>query len=230
MEHDFVANNLIRSCHQWLTFSSKQRGARLILQLRLADITHACSLPGTMHTDEPCVTSSKTTQNYHDLTYSLVVSALLCFLGTMIWSPTRRRAELSFAILGIITLFLYFNFETSRRPTKYNSSYGLLRQTSPSSKVAIATFLCESYVGVEEDAADNYFIGARTLHYQLKRAATTRLNRVEIPFLVIVTNAVPLEKKLRLEKDGATVIVVDDVILPWWVKTGVTKWKDQFTK
>lgn len=148
----------------------------------------------------------------------------------MIWNPTRRRAQLTSVVLGIIILLLYVNFEISRRPIKYDPNYGLLHQTSPSSKVAIATFLCESYVGSDENALDNYFFGARTLNYQLKHAATTRLNRVGIPFLVIVTKAVSVEKRLRLEKDGATVVVVDDVELPWWVKTGVTKWKDQFTK
>ena len=61
-------------------------------------------------------------------------------------------------------------------------------------------------------------------------AAQTKMLREDIPFLAVVTKAVSQEKKDRLEKDGVAVVVVDDVKLPWWVKTGVKKWKDQFTK
>lgn len=148
----------------------------------------------------------------------------------MRWNPGNRRAQLTYVLVICITAIYYLHLTwLAPGPVKFDPSYGHLRQTTNSSKVAIATFLCENYVG-DENAVDNYFIGARTLHYQLKIAAQTKMLREDIPFLAVVTKAVSQEKKDRLEKDGVAVVVVDDVKLPWWVKTGVKKWKDQFTK
>lgn len=42
-------------------------------------------------------------------------------------------------------------------------------------------------------------------------------------FVVVVMKGVESEKRERLEKDGAMVVEVDDVVLPWWIRTGVTK-------
>ncbi|KAK0108567.1 hypothetical protein ONS95_003365 [Cadophora gregata] len=148
----------------------------------------------------------------------------------MRWSPGSRRAQLTYVLLAVVGALYYLTLTIlASGPVKFDPSYGRLRQTTSSSKVAIATFLCENYVG-DENAVDNYFIGARTLHYQLKIATQTKMLRKDIPFLVVVTRAVTQEKRDRLERDGATVVVVDDVKLPWWVETGVKKWKDQFTK
>ncbi|KAL5320373.1 hypothetical protein ACEPPN_011174 [Leptodophora sp. 'Broadleaf-Isolate-01'] len=148
----------------------------------------------------------------------------------MRWSPGTRRAQLTYIILVAITAVYYFKLTFwSSQPIRFDPEYGILRQTTNTSKVAIATFLCENYVG-DEHAVDNYFIGVRTLHYQLKIAPQTRMEREDVVFLVVVTRAVDREKRERLERDGAKVMVVDDVKLPWWVRTGVKKWKDQFTK
>lgn len=146
----------------------------------------------------------------------------------MIWNTSKRRARLTNILVAITIIYiLKVTFWNSTPP--FDSTYGLLRRTDTSSKVAIATFLCQNYVG-EEHAVDNYFIGARTLHYQLKIAPETKMKRDDVEFLVVVTKAVSAEKKERLERDGAKVVVVEDVKLPWWVRTGVKKWKDQFTK
>ena len=145
-------------------------------------------------------------------------------------SPGSRKAQRTYIILILITAlyFLKLTFLDSGS-VKFDPEYGVLRSTDKTSKVAIATFLCENYVGGEQ-AVDNYFVGVRTLHHQLKIAPETRMERGDVDFLVVVTRAVTEEKRERLERDGARVVVVDDVKLPWWVRTGVTKWKDQFTK
>ncbi|CZS94686.1 related to meiotically up-regulated gene 136 protein precursor [Rhynchosporium agropyri] len=147
----------------------------------------------------------------------------------MKWRPGTRKAQRTFIALIAITIACYFMITFWKPPPEFNPSYGLLSPVTNSSKLAVATFLCKNYVG-DENAADNYFIGARTLHYQLKIAPETRMVRDDVVFLVVATIAVSAEKRRRLEMDGAKVVVVEDVKIPWWVRTGVKKWKDQFTK
>jgi alpha-N-acetylglucosamine transferase len=80
-----------------------------------------------------------------------------------------------------------------------------------SPKYAYATFLAGN---TNEDAEDVYYLGARLLAYQLIHAPETRSNN-SIPFLVMVTNTVSEAKKKQLRKDGAEVVVVEDLISPW---------------
>ncbi|KAL2060246.1 hypothetical protein VTL71DRAFT_9641 [Oculimacula yallundae] len=140
-----------------------------------------------------------------------------------------KKAPRRFMVLVACTIAYCLKITFWDTPPELNPSYGRLSPTTSASKVAIATFLCENYVG-DENAVDNYFIGARTLHYQLKIAPETRMVRDDVVLLVVVTKAVSEDKRRRLEKDGAKVVVVEDVKTPWWVRTGVKKWKDQFTK
>ncbi|CAL3973270.1 unnamed protein product [Diplocarpon coronariae] len=139
---------------------------------------------------------------------------------------SRRKAKLTVNVLVTIVIILYIHFSLLA-PVKYDPKYGTLKETSASSRFAIATFLCENYV---EGAPDFYFTGARLLNYQLNHALKTKLNRTDVSFLVLATHAVSDAKTLGLERDGAKVVVVDDVPLPWWVRTYVKKWKDQFVK
>ncbi|OCK81887.1 glycosyltransferase family 8 protein [Lepidopterella palustris CBS 459.81] len=44
------------------------------------------------------------------------------------------------------------------------------------------------------------------------------------------TSAVTGQERHHLISDGVTMIKAEDVSLCWWVKTGVTRWKDQFMK
>ena len=128
-------------------------------------------------------------------------------------------------------IFSWFLFFQQPAPIKLDPNYGTLRKASSVSPVAIATFLC-GLDKPEKDARvddDFYFVAARVLTYQLLHDSRTRCNR-SIPFLVLVTDDVSPEKRQRLTADGATVLPVDDVRLPGWIKTGVTRWKDQFTK
>ncbi|KAH7369418.1 nucleotide-diphospho-sugar transferase [Plectosphaerella cucumerina] len=136
-----------------------------------------------------------------------------------------RRVVLFF----VLALFVWaFVPDLLFRPTR-DPSYGLvLAANSPStSRFAYATFLS----GDADVAAqnDDYFRAARLLTYQLLHAAETR-TKAAIPLVVLVTSGVPQWKRDRLSRDGATVVEAEDVPLSWWIGTGVTRWKDQFTK
>ncbi|KAK6333856.1 hypothetical protein TWF730_004038 [Orbilia blumenaviensis] len=156
-------------------------------------------------------------------------------------SLTPRQAIFAIALL----IILWSGFLWSSLPYYPPASalrlgrlqhYGLdglpeVRNLSADSRVAFATFLAENTdpTSVGRDNNDMYFVGARMLAYQLLHDPETRTNR-SIPFIVLVTSAVSESKRRTLESDGATVIFAEDVPLPFWVKTGVTRWKDQFTK
>jgi alpha-N-acetylglucosamine transferase len=137
----------------------------------------------------------------------------------------RRRIFSLIAILTLTYLYLFSRPHYTQIP-----NYAPLRKAHSSSKVAIATFLSggENPSGPIED--DFYYQAARTLTYQLLHDPETRSKRADIPFLVLCTQKVAISKLKRLELDGATVEVVADVPLPHWISTGVTRWKDQFTK
>ena len=105
--------------------------------------------------------------------------------------------------------------------------YGIVPDLTASSRLAIATFL--SGDPDVADTNDDYFRAARLMTYQLRHAPDTR-SRDDIPFIVLVTTDVPAWKRNQLSKDGAIVIEAEDVPLSWWIGTGVTRWRDQFTK
>lgn len=105
--------------------------------------------------------------------------------------------------------------------TSYNSAFEHLNETSGSSRFAIATFLTGD--------ADPYYIATRVITYHILHAPETRCNK-SISFIVLVTSTVSESAKQQLRLDGANVVEVEDVPLPSWIKTGVTRWKDVFTK
>ncbi|THV44240.1 hypothetical protein BGAL_0691g00010 [Botrytis galanthina] len=142
-------------------------------------------------------------------------------------SPHGRHLLLISSLI-ILTLIYLYNF--SMPHYTQISNYAPLRKTSHTSKVAIATFLSggEDPSALPED--DFYFQATRTLTYQLLHDPRTRSKRTDIPFIVLCTQNVAASKLERLELDGATVKVVPDVPLSFWISTGVTRWKDQFTK
>ncbi|OCL09956.1 glycosyltransferase family 8 protein [Glonium stellatum] len=140
--------------------------------------------------------------------------------------PSSRRARRPYLVSALLFLISLWYLYSRPSPPIIDLNYGLLNAAdATSSKYAIATFLS----GDQPYDTDAYFVSARMLTYQLLHAPETRNSR-PIPFLVLCTKAVPEDKKARLEKDGATVIVVEDVKLRWWIRTGVTRWADQFTK
>ncbi|KAI9864747.1 MAG: hypothetical protein M1824_004654 [Vezdaea acicularis] len=134
-----------------------------------------------------------------------------------------RRQYILLSIGATCILWLLLQYP-SQLPAR-DPGFGLLSQTSSKSPVAIATFLTGTYGSGD----DNYYTAARILTYQLLHANETRCSR-EIPFLILVTNSVSRAKQQQLARDGATIVQVEDVPLHWWIKTGVKRWKDQFTK
>jgi alpha-N-acetylglucosamine transferase len=107
--------------------------------------------------------------------------------------------------------------------------YGRLRQITAEPQYAIATFLTENTYQ-KQVPEDYYFAATRILTYQILHDPSTKCARAEIPFLVLVTDDVSQQKRERLKRDGAQVVPVEDIPLNWWIRTGVTRWKDQFTK
>ena len=144
---------------------------------------------------------------------------------------SRRSKLWPLSILSLTIITLWFAFPRFSRPIELDPFYGLLPETSPSSRFAIATFLSSSDPKniFDQTEEDFYFVATRTLAYQLLHDEQTRCNK-SIPFLVLVTSEVAQDKRDRLSQDGATVVPVEDVPLRWWIKTGITRWKDQFTK
>jgi alpha-N-acetylglucosamine transferase len=94
-----------------------------------------------------------------------------------------------------------------------------------SSKYAYATFLAGNDKPEDEDV---YLLGARLLAYQLIHDSRTKSNS-SIPFIVIVTKTVTPAKIERLQRDGAVVIVVDDLV-SHWIKKVNPRFKDVMTK
>lgn len=95
--------------------------------------------------------------------------------------------------------------------TPQSSHWRPTELTDVKSKNAYATFLAGNEMSEDEDV---YFLGARLLAYQLIYDAKTR-TRESIPFVVIVTKTVSEAKKDRLRKDGAIVVVVEDLVAEW---------------
>ena len=136
--------------------------------------------------------------------------------------PRRSFCVLIVCVLSF-TLLFFFPRSPSQSPIQDPARYGVLNATSESSRYAIATFLTEG-TNVELDGAeenDSYYIATRILAYQLLHATETRCKK-SIPFLVIIPSSskVSLKKKERLKQDGATVVLVKDVPLRWWIHTG----------
>ena len=140
------------------------------------------------------------------------------------------------ALLTILTIsslyYLHPLLPSGPQATSYNSTFGHLNETSESSRFAIATFLTgspENPNDGEDPDASPYYIATRVLAYQILHAPETRCNR-SITFVVLVTSTVSESAKQQLRLDGAKVVEATDIPLRWWIKTGVTRWKDQFTK
>ena len=102
---------------------------------------------------------------------------------------------------------------------------------TPQSPYAFVAFLAGNWQHreFEDDNEDTYFYSTRVMGYQLMHNPETRSN-TSIPFVVLTTKGVSERKRARLRKDGAVVIVVDDVPLPDWFSINNPKWMDVMTK
>jgi alpha-N-acetylglucosamine transferase len=140
-----------------------------------------------------------------------------------------RRSKIGAVIIFcFVVLMIWVRFQTSA--PFLNPTYAKLEESTSSSRFAIATFLSgKGSKPFDETGEDYYQVSTRVLAYQLLHDEQTRCNRT-IPFLVLVTSEVDQGRRDQLTKDGATVVPVEDVPLRWWIKTGISRWKDQFTK
>ena len=152
---------------------------------------------------------------------------------SMISVPLRRRVRGSYLTLILLALLILgLQYHSSSKALPRDPSYGLLNESSASSKYAIATFLTgsPSQTTKKSEAEDDYYyIATRVLTYQLLHAPETRCSR-PVTVLVLVSSTVSQHKRQQLTLDGATVVLVEDIPLHWWIKTGVTRWKDVFMK
>jgi alpha-N-acetylglucosamine transferase len=144
----------------------------------------------------------------------------------------RSVLRILFVFAFLVLVASWHLLYTSELP-KRDPTFGvLLRPEEP--KYAIATFLTgdsqRPTENEDESVTDSYSVAARVLTYQILHANETRCSDSSIPFLVLVTNTVSDKTKKQLEADGAKVVPVDDIPLRWWIRTGVTRWADQFTK
>ncbi|QDS71694.1 hypothetical protein FKW77_008304 [Venturia effusa] len=143
-------------------------------------------------------------------------------------SCVSRRHYTIVGIIFTITVWILYLSPGNAPPPVIDSSYGVLKETSRDSKYAIATFLNGDSRKPPYEK-DYYFVATRILTYQILHNNDTKCTR-NIPFIVAVTDTVSQEKRDLLTKDGATVVPVANIPLRWWIKSTVSRWKDQFTK
>ncbi|KAF1968484.1 nucleotide-diphospho-sugar transferase [Bimuria novae-zelandiae CBS 107.79] len=138
-----------------------------------------------------------------------------------------RILSVSFLVFAAILLSITYFRPKHSAPPYLGSSYRSYNSTAhlPATDYAIATFL----TGQAKDD-DSYFVATRVLTYQLLHAESTKCDANNITFLVLCSESVSCAQKATLRADGATVVQVRDVPVNWWIHSGVTRWKEQFTK
>jgi alpha-N-acetylglucosamine transferase len=145
-----------------------------------------------------------------------------------------RRPALRTAIvaLGLFALLLFYCFPSHGDEIYIDPRFGLLNTTSAGSPLAIATFLTggnAEFVDAKGFQTNPYFTATRVLLYQTLHAPETKCNS-PVDFVALVTANVPKQSRQQLQDEGAVVVEAEDIPLRWWIKTGVTRWKDQFSK
>jgi alpha-N-acetylglucosamine transferase len=141
-----------------------------------------------------------------------------------------RQSKIATIVVSLILLWLLL--PSHQHPSFHNPEFGLVNPTSNSSRFAIATFLTganRKNPDSNDLDSDAYYIATRVLAYQLLHAPDTRCDD-SVDFVVLVTPNVPEYTRDLLTADGAVVVEAKDIPLSWWIKTGVTRWKDQFLK
>jgi alpha-N-acetylglucosamine transferase len=96
-------------------------------------------------------------------------------------------------------------------------------------KYAYVTLLSGTVHAPEDLAKDNYYVAVRILIWQLLHKPDTR---TKYDVIVMVTPSVSQHRRERLEKDGATVMLVDFVRGKHdeWIHGGDPRWADLMTK
>jgi alpha-N-acetylglucosamine transferase len=99
-------------------------------------------------------------------------------------------------------------------------------------KYAFATLLSPNYlenVDQNDIASDDYFLSMRVLNYQLLHSNKTRYPDPTVPFLVMTPPKVADNKRKILEKEGATIVPVED-LKPDWIKIPLPNWESVMSK
>ena len=136
----------------------------------------------------------------------------------------RARKRSIVAAFVVAALFLYLIANGSVPTTSATPDIVANNLDISSKRYAYATLL------TSDD--ESYFTAARVLSYQLLSDPETRTNQ-SIPFVVMVTKLVPKHQRQQLARDGASVVYVEDVPLPWWIRQRLrrpSRFGDQFTK
>lgn len=139
----------------------------------------------------------------------------------------KFRRLLSVSVLSLLLGIIWYIRMVKFAPPPYlGSSYRAYNSTThlPETDFAIATFL----TGQASD--DSYFVATRVLTHQLLHAKATKIDSKTVTFIILCSESVPKEQKDTLREDGATIVEVRDVPVNWWIHSGVTRWKEQFTK
>lgn len=153
-------------------------------------------------------------------------------------TPLQLRLLVSGAFISACLLFWISATQDIVRPSQiskiandYLSDSKTLAHGGNAEGLAYMTFLSGTTANLSDPNPehDHYFVATRLLTYQLLYAPETRTNR-SIPFVVLVTDDVPENKRERLRKDGATVIPVEYLRGQDWIVGGMPEWKDVMTK
>jgi len=141
---------------------------------------------------------------------------------------------LFFALIVILASFTFLNQRAATSSSHFLSNLRLPSTShtanSNHARFAFVTFQAQ-YPGPNGpvlDDEDSYYIGTRTLVYQLRHSPETRINSF-IDLIVLATPDVSQSKRERLEKDGATVLTVS-VPKNDWATTDKPRWRDALAK
>lgn len=156
-------------------------------------------------------------------------------------TPLYLRS-LVLSVCALLTFFFFFFLATSHSDIdtqKTVSSYDNTRNwlgKDQKERLAFATFLAGTQADLDNITAtettlrdDKYFTAARLLGYHLMHKPSTRTRR-GIPYVVVVTNSVPLLEVERLKKDGAIVMAVESQPTGEWFHPDRVRWNDVMTK
>ncbi|KAJ5096464.1 hypothetical protein NUU61_005820 [Penicillium alfredii] len=158
-------------------------------------------------------------------TFFLVLATSLTFFLVVSWTLSGPRSDATFQ--------KHADSSTAHQNDTISSAH-LKPHSNPTpspvkTPYAIGTFVGTDTYGTEDagDDEDRYYVGARTLVYQLLHAPSTKLTS-PVSIVILVTKGVRESKRKRLRDDGATVIEVEDV--PHNITVGQPRWAETFAK
>lgn len=147
-------------------------------------------------------------------------------------SQIRLLISVIVVTLGLVVFLgaLHNGLTPSRIANKATSL--LPGSTYSNERLAYMTFLSGTMANASDSDLehDHYFVATRILGYQLMHQTRTKTTR-NIPFVVLVTQDIPQDKRDRLAKDGAIVIPIDYLRAQSdWIVGEMPEWRDVMTK